>query len=133
MIENYDDIIELPHYDLRYHKRMSMEGRAAQFSSFAALTGHKEEIAEAGRLTSEKIIQTDARLEELNRKLNDILQGHNDMTTATIVHFVEDTRKAGGEYVYTTGSIRMVDLYERKVIMDNEITISIDNIFDIFL
>lgn len=34
---NYDDIIDLPHWEPHGRKRMSMESRAAQFEPFAAL------------------------------------------------------------------------------------------------
>lgn len=52
-MENYEDIIDLPHYVSKRHKPMSMQARAAQFSSFAALTGHDAAI---GR-TAEKHLQ----------------------------------------------------------------------------
>ena len=45
---NYDDIINLPHYVSKKRPRMSMEQRAAQFAPFAALTGFEDEIEEAG-------------------------------------------------------------------------------------
>ena len=37
----YDDIINLPHYELKNHQRMSMSSRAGQFAPFSALNGHK--------------------------------------------------------------------------------------------
>ena len=37
-IEEYRDIINLPHPESRSHPRMPMENRAAQFAPFAALT-----------------------------------------------------------------------------------------------
>ena len=40
MSGQYDDIIRLPHPDSPKHPRMSLYDRAAQFSPFAALTGH---------------------------------------------------------------------------------------------
>ena len=40
----YDEIINHPHYEPRRHARMSMMQRAAQFSPFAALSGHAEAI-----------------------------------------------------------------------------------------
>ena len=46
-MENYDDIINLPHYEPKHHPRMSMRNRAAQFAPFAALAGYKEAIQEA--------------------------------------------------------------------------------------
>ena len=43
---DYSDIIALPHYELRFHTRMPMEARAAQFAAFAALTGYEEAVDE---------------------------------------------------------------------------------------
>ena len=42
----YDDIINLPHHVSKKHPQMSLLDRAAQFSPFAALTGHEEAIEE---------------------------------------------------------------------------------------
>lgn len=42
----YDDIIDLPHHMSTKHPRMSRSQRAAQFSPFAALSGHAEAIRE---------------------------------------------------------------------------------------
>ena len=50
----YDDIINLPHHVSKKHPQMSLHDRAAQFSPFAALTGHKAAINETARLTDEK-------------------------------------------------------------------------------
>ena len=35
MTNDYDDIINLPHYEPKHHPRMSMWNRAAQFAPFA--------------------------------------------------------------------------------------------------
>ena len=48
-MEEYDDIINLPHYVSKVHPQMSMMNRAAQFAPFAALTGHNAAIEEAAR------------------------------------------------------------------------------------
>jgi hypothetical protein len=40
----YDDIINLPHHVSKVHPQMSLMDRAAQFSPFAALTGHNDAI-----------------------------------------------------------------------------------------
>ena len=56
MSGKYDDIIDLPHPTSQNHPRMSLHDRAAQFSPFAALTGHHAAIAETGRLTDRRIV-----------------------------------------------------------------------------
>jgi len=38
-MEEYEDIINLPHWEPRTHPRMPRESRAAQFAPFAAVTG----------------------------------------------------------------------------------------------
>ncbi|MBQ9560943.1 MAG: hypothetical protein IJV10_01495 [Prevotella sp.] len=54
MTHEYDDIIDLPHYEPQKHKRMTMESRAAQFAPFAALTGYHAAIRETARQTQEQ-------------------------------------------------------------------------------
>ena len=44
--EIYNDIINMQHHQSVKRPHMSMHDRAAQFGSFAALTGHKESIRE---------------------------------------------------------------------------------------
>ncbi len=51
MSNDYDDIINLPHYEPKHHPRMSMWNRAAQFAPFAALTGYDAAIQD----TKEKV------------------------------------------------------------------------------
>ena len=46
VMENYEDIINLPHHVSKNHPRMSMQNRAAQFAPFAALTGFGDAIKE---------------------------------------------------------------------------------------
>lgn len=53
-IHQYDDIIDLPHHVSDTRPHMSLYDRAAQFSPFAALTGHEEAIKEMERLNEEK-------------------------------------------------------------------------------
>ena len=47
-MEEYDDIINLPHYVSKNHPPMPMMNRAAQFAPFAALTGYDAVINETG-------------------------------------------------------------------------------------
>ena len=53
MSGKYDDIIGMEHHVSAKHPRMSMLSRAAQFSSFAALTGYDESVREMVRSLEE--------------------------------------------------------------------------------
>ena len=58
-MDNYDDIINLPHYEQKHHPRMSLWNRAAQFAPFAALTGYDDAIKESGRLVENQTNMAD--------------------------------------------------------------------------
>ena len=55
-MDNYDDIINLPHHVSKRHPQMSMWNRAAQFAPFAALTGYEESIRDAEK-ENEKLFE----------------------------------------------------------------------------
>ncbi len=55
----YDDMIDMPHHVSVKHPQMAIEDRAAQFSPFAALTGHEAAIRETARMAEEKIREKD--------------------------------------------------------------------------
>lgn len=50
MTDNYSDIINLPYKKSPFRPRMPIRDRAAQFSSFAALTGLDEAIDDTAQL-----------------------------------------------------------------------------------
>ena len=57
-MNDYSDIINLPHHVSHKRNHMSMSERAAQFSPFAALTGYEEairKVQEEHDLENEKV------------------------------------------------------------------------------
>jgi len=58
----YDHIINLPHHVSKKHPQMSLASRAAQFSSFKALTGFEDEIDEAARYVDSRAELTEDEL-----------------------------------------------------------------------
>ena len=95
----YDDIINLPHPVSKTHPRMSLHDRAAQFSAFAALTGHDAAIKETARLTDERWEIAEDTKEQLNETLQQIAENIDKDITVTFTYFVPDLRKSGGAYV----------------------------------
>lgn len=53
-MNEYDDIINLPHHVSARHPKMPMKQRAAQFAPFAALTGYDEAIRRATERVANK-------------------------------------------------------------------------------
>ncbi len=124
--DKYADIINLPHQVSRNHPQMSMADRAAQFSPFAALTGHDAAIAEAARLTDERPILD----ESVKQEISDLLQlaSTDSNLVLNIVYFVPDTRKAGGAYMEITGRFKKLIPHEKQLIMDSGIRIPVEDI-----
>ncbi len=52
--DDYVDIIGHPHHVSRTHPQMPVSDRAAQFSSFAALTGFGEAVEDTARYVEER-------------------------------------------------------------------------------
>ena len=131
ILNGYEDIINKSRPVNNRHKRMSNYERAAQFSPFAALTGLGAAISETARLTDEKVEQDEEQLETLNSKCSIGLTNRASQPVVTITYFVQDLRKAGGKYVTISGVIKKIDDYQKIIVMQNNIIISIDDIADI--
>lgn len=127
----YDDIINLPHPEPKKHPRMSMENRAAQFSPFAALTGHNEAIKETERLTDQKIELEEDAIEEINRKIMWIKDNIKSKPEVVVTYFVPDYKKTGGKYITATVNIAKIDELNHTVITTNGLKIAVHNILEI--
>ena len=113
----YADIIHLPHHKAANRPHMSLYDRAAQFSPFAALTGFDGVIAETARLTDRKVELSESEKILLDQKLtliDDVIQDKHH-PEITVVYFVPDYLKEGGEYEEYTGKVRKIDPIERTV------------------
>lgn len=131
MSGQYDDIIRLPHPDSPKHPRMSLYDRAAQFSPFAALTGHSAAIAETGRLTDRRVELDEyemARVDAELQRLQELLPGG---PTASITYFVPDERKNGGSYQTVTGEVKRIDAVTGVIQMTDRREIPIEDVFSI--
>ena len=129
----YDDIINLPHYEPKYHTRISMYSRAAQFAPFAALTGYDDAVKETARLTNERIDLDEEAKMMLDAKLQVIREQLSEKPLVTITYFVPDAKKDGGKYVTTNGNVKKIDDYKHLIILDNSLEIPINEIIDIAL
>ena len=131
MSGNYDDIISLPHPEPRTHPRMSLHDRAAQFSPFAALTGHSAAIAETGRLTDSRITLDESEMARVDAALQRLRELLPQEPMASITYFVPDERKAGGSYQTVTGTARRIDTANGVLLLTDQRAIPIPDILDV--
>lgn len=127
--DQYADIIHLPRPVSHTHPPMSMEDRAAQFSPFAALTGHDAAIAEAARLTEQRPI-----LDEYTKwQISDTLQqaAADPQLSLHIIYFVPDTRKTGGSYAEACGCVKKLIPHRQLLILNNGQQICINDIVEL--
>lgn len=128
-IHNYDDIINMPRHISSKHPQMKIIDRAAQFAPFAALTGHKESINEASRITNSKKELDENQKEILNNKLNYILLNLDKLLEIKITYFQADLKKSGGKYVTVLASIKKIDVYNKVLVLNNGKKIKIDDLY----
>lgn len=127
----YDDIINLPHHVSPTRQKMSMIDRAAQFSPFAALTGHNAAINETARLTENQIDLDENTKAVLNEKLQMISEHLASESVITFTFFEPDSQKSGGSYTSKTGAVKKIDEYSLEVVMADNSRIKIDRINNI--
>ena len=129
--KKYADIIDLPHHQSDTRPKMSNYDRAAQFSPFAALTGHTESIKETARLTDEYSEPSEEMKAIMNEKILFLMEQLENQPEITITFFKPDEKKQGGAYITITGVVKKIKTYERQIQMTTGDLIPIDMIFGI--
>lgn len=127
----YDEIMGLPHHVSKTRPQMPMSDRAAQFAPFAALTGYDSAIKETGRLTDERIELDEEALTALDRKYQLLMDTLDDAPEVTIIYFQPDERKAGGQYVSATGTVKKIDTFGRRILLRDGTRIPLDSVYDL--
>ena len=130
-MNKYDDIINLPHYESKTRKRMSLEARSAQFAPFAALTGYDDKVKETARRTDKRIELSDEEYNIINTKLQIIKEHIKEHPEINFVIFVKDKLKDGGKYEEVNGKVRVIDEVNEEIILVDKRKIFLKNIYDI--
>ena len=129
--QNYDDIIQLPHHVSTRHPQMPLADRAAQFSPFAALTGHEAAIQETARLTDTFIELDEDRKEQINEQLQLLRENQSQKPEIKVTYFQPDIRKDGGAYVTVCGRVRRIDEYGHQMLLTDGTVLAMERIFSI--
>ena len=130
MKDNYEDIINLPHYEPK-HKRMSMSVRSAQFAPFSALTGFNDEVKETERLVDKKVLLDEDEKIKINNKLLEILKNIKDKPQIKITYFIKDERKKGGKYTTIIDNVKKINMIDKYIMLESKTKIHFKDIFDI--
>ena len=118
----------LPHHSSTVRPRMPRKSRAAQFSPFAALTGHEDAIFETGRLTQPQIYLAEDAQHDLDRKQRVLKEQIGESHEISITYFLPDTKKSGGNYITVSGVIKRVDSIQNLIFLTNGTQIRTDRI-----
>ena len=128
-MDDYRDIIDLPHKQSIKRPHMSLYNRAAQFAPFAALTGYDSAINETGRETEQRRVLTDNIIDELNEKIALIVEKITEQPEVEITFFKEDEFKDGGSYITLKGNVKKIDDFEGTITFTDGEQIAIEDIF----
>ena len=112
---------------------MSIHDRAAQFSAFAALTGHKAAIQETERLVDKKIELDENEIQLLNEKLSMVYESLDQHPEVEVTYFIKDSRKDGGKYVTMEGCVKKMDLYHQLLIFDDGTKVPVEDVVEIII
>ena len=127
----YAGIMNLPHHVSLTRPQMPISDRAAQFSPFAALTGHSAAIAETGRLTDQRMELDEYEMARVDAELQRLQELLPSRPTASITYFVPDERKNGGSYQTVTGEVKRIDAVNGVIQMADRQCIPIADVFSI--
>ena len=131
MQNDYSNIINLPHHVSTTHPRMSSRDRAAQFSSFAALTGYDDEVKETARLTDEKIEPDEYSVSRINVCLQILIDKAFERPKIMVTCFKADEKKVGGAYMSIEGNFRRIDESDNTIVFTDGTRIRINDIYSI--
>ena len=130
-MSRYEEMWNMPHPVSKKHPQMSLHDRAAQFSPFAALTGHEAAVQEEARMTEQRIELDDSERAQLSERLQELMTRYNGHPEVTVTWFCPDEKKEGGAYVTENGRVRKVDLIRRILQFEDRQEIALDQIIKI--
>ncbi|MBQ7223336.1 MAG: YolD-like family protein [Erysipelotrichaceae bacterium] len=116
-IEDYYDIIKLPHHVSRRYPPMDRLNRAGQFAPFAALTGYEGEIRERQKFREERRILSEEDLEVINETVRSLNKGDE----------IKMEYYDGMKYCLYIDTFLKIDVIERKIYLSGG-TFSLDDI-----
>ena len=107
----YEDILYLNHYELKYHPKMDLYSRSAQFAPFQALVGYEKLIEEKGKRKEIEKNVGELEEEKINNCLQALLEYEKKDILVEIIYYSKKEK--------TTKKI--TDIYKKIDIVNNSI------------
>lgn len=117
--ETYKDVLGLPHHRSTRRVPLSRQDRAAQFSPFAALSGHSEALAECARSTDGCPPLAEDQQELLDWQLRALARQIQRKPLVKLCFFEPDSRKSGGQFCWLRGRLLAVDRRRGFLVLDD--------------
>ncbi len=117
----YQDIINLPRYEIKNHKKMSIKERAAQFMPFSALNTYEDKIEEASEIKENRIELS----EDKQIQIENILNNLKPNSKIAVTYF------NNGKYEKYTGNIKKIDNIKKELIFLNQKIVNLKDIISI--
>lgn len=131
MTQPYDDIIDLPHHVSRRHPPMPRADRAAQFATFAALSGYEDLIAETQREKCQRRSHTQEENEALDQALARLRPLVERRPRIRLRCFVPTPGRQDGTYTVISGRLRVLDETMRTMTFTDGRRVAFDDIYAI--
>lgn len=133
MSDDYSDIINNPHHVSQSRPHLPRSSRAAQFASFAALTGYEDAIDETARLTDEKADLCEEKAAELNEKIRLLGEHIAEEPYCEVTYFIADKHKSGGSLVTVSGKVRFIEEATEQLVFCGGLRVPLGDIVGISL
>lgn len=130
-MNNYEDIIHLPHYEPRNHPRMPLYKRAAQFAPFSALTGYEDQVEEAARHVEFRQELSEEEIRRISEQLMVIRDSRQKERQIRLRYFKKDEKKEGGSFQEIRGKVKRLDDYNRILVMEDGPAVHFEDIMEI--
>ena len=133
MDNKYARILNMPHHTSPTRPRMSLSRRAAQFTSFAALTGYDGVIREAARQTEAAVTLDEEEISAIDRCLRQIKEEISRRPGVCVRFFRPDARKTGGSFETRRDRVVKIDETLQKMTLQKGEIIRFDSIVQLIL
>lgn len=130
MKDNYQDIMHLKRPKSN-HEPMPLLERASQFAPFSALTGYKESLIEASRMTEEKKELSLEQINHINHQILILKEMILEKPLLRVIYFKKDPIKEGGSYETVEAPLKKLDLNLGKMSLLNQEEILLNDLYDV--